>query len=149
MPDLTPPRLIATKPLARSRALRRDSTEAEKRLWSILRNRNLNGWKFRRQAPFDSFIVDFCCIEARLIVELDGAQHADEKKRYDDLRTRRLEALGFRVLRFWNREVLQETEGVIQEIARMLSAERSVRRHDGGQHPHLPAAMRPASSPVK
>ncbi|WP_424670727.1 DUF559 domain-containing protein [Candidatus Binatus sp.] len=105
---------------ARSRALRRDSTEAEKRLWSILRNRNL-----------------------------DGGQHADEKKRYDDLRTRRLQALGFRVLRFWNREVLQETEGVIQEITRMLSAERSVRRHDGGQHPHLPAAMRPASSPVK
>ena len=99
--------------------------------------------------PLDTFIVDFCCIEARLVVELDGGQHADEKKHYDDLRTRQLKALGFRVLRFWNSEVLQETEGVIQEITRMLSAGRSVRRHDGDQHPHLPAAMRPASSPVK
>jgi very-short-patch-repair endonuclease len=122
MPDLTPPRLIAKQPLARSRELRRDSTDAEKRLWSLLRNRNLEGWKFRRQVPIDSFIVDFCCIEARLIVELDGGQHADEKKCYDDLRTQQLKGLGFRVLRFWNSEVLQETEGVIQEIGRMLRA---------------------------
>ena len=149
MPDLTPPRLIAKQPLARSRALRRDSTEAEKRLWAILRNRNLNGWKFRRQVPIDTFIVDFCCIKAWLIVELDGGQHADEKQHYDDLRTRHLKALGFRVLRFWNREVLREIDGVIQEISRMLNARRPVEHHDGAQHPHLPAAMRPASSPVK
>ena len=120
MPNLTPPRLIANQRLARSRRLRRDSTDAEKRLWSFLRNRNLEGWKFRRQVPIDSFIVDFCCIEARLIVELDGGQHADQKKCYDDLRTRQLKGLGFRVLRFWNSEVLQETEGVLQEICRML-----------------------------
>ena len=120
MPDLTPPRLIAKQPLARSRRLRRDSTDAEKRLWSFLRNRNLEGWKFRRQVRIDSFIVDFCCIEARLIIELDGRQHADQKKCYDDLRTRQLKGLGFRVLRFWNSEVLQETEGVLQEICRML-----------------------------
>ena len=132
MPDLTPPRLIAKQPLARSRALRRDSTEAEKRLWAILRNRNLNGWKFRRQVPIDTFIVDFCCIKAWLIVELDGGQHADEKQHYDDLRTRQLKALGFRVLRFWNREVLRQTDGVTQEISRMLKAQRSVVRHDGG-----------------
>src|SRR6266481_5983534 len=122
MPDLTPPRLIATKPLARTRALRRDSTEAEKHLWSILRNRNLDGRKFRRQFTIDSYVVDFCCIAARLIVELDGVQHADARKRYDDVRTKELEARGFRVLRFWNSEVLQETDGVIQEISRMLNA---------------------------
>jgi very-short-patch-repair endonuclease len=76
MPDLTPPRLIPTKPLARSRALRRDSTDAEKCLWSILRNRNLEGYKFRRQVAIDSYVVDFCCIAERLIIELDGEQHA-------------------------------------------------------------------------
>ena len=122
MPDLTPLRLIAKQPLARSRALRRDSTEAEKRLRTILRNRNLNGWKFRRQFTIDSYVVDFCCIAPRLIVELDGEQHADARKRYDDARTRELRDRGFRVLRFWNSEVLQGTDGVIQEISRMLKA---------------------------
>src|SRR5580700_7674180 len=117
-----PPRLIATKPLARSRALRRDSTEAEKRLWSILRNRNLDGHKFRRQVTIDSYVVDFICIAARLIIELDGEQHADARKRYDYKRTQDLQACGFRVLRFWNGEVLRGTEGVIQEIRRTLSA---------------------------
>src|SRR6266849_466269 len=126
MADLTPPRLIAKKPLARSRALRRDSTDAEKRLWSILQNRNLGGYKFRRQVAIDSFIVDFCCIGARLIVELDGEQHADAQKRYDHARTRQLEAHGFRVLRFWNSEVSQDTEGVAHEISRMLSVDKSV-----------------------
>ena len=122
MPDLTPPRLIATKPLARSRALRRDSTGAEKRLWPILRNRKLDGHKFRRQVPIDTYVVDFCCIAERLIVELDGEQHADARKDYDDSRAKDLQGRGFRVLRFWNSEVLQESEGVIQEISRMLSA---------------------------
>ncbi len=73
--------------------------------------------------PIDSFIVDFCCIEARLIVELDGGQHSDERKRYDDLRSQQLIALGFRVIRFWNNEVMREIEGVVQEISRMLRAE--------------------------
>ncbi|WP_422300615.1 endonuclease domain-containing protein [Candidatus Binatus sp.] len=122
MPYRTPTRLIAKQPLARARTLRRESTDAEKRLWSLLRNRNLDGWKFRRQVPIDSFIVDFCCIEARLIVELDGVQHADDRKHYDDMRTRELRARGFRVLRFWNSEVMREIEGVIQEISRTLSA---------------------------
>jgi very-short-patch-repair endonuclease len=152
MADLTPPRLIARKPLTRSRALRRDSTDAEKRLWSILQNRKLGGWKFRRQVAIDSFIVDFCCIATRLIVELDGEQHADAKKHYDDARTRQLEARGFRVLRFSNSEVSRD-EGVAQEISRMLgtdeSAVEAVLRHDNAQNPHLPTAKRSASSPVK
>jgi very-short-patch-repair endonuclease len=121
MADLTPPRLVAKVPLARSRALRRDSTEAEKRLWAILQNRQLDGWKFRRQVALDSYIIDFCCSAARLIVEIDGEQHAEKRKRYDDVRTRELEARGFRVIRFWNREVLQGAEGVVERIRRILS----------------------------
>jgi very-short-patch-repair endonuclease len=122
MADLSPPRLIAKKPLARSRALRRDSTDAEKRLWSILQNRKLAGSKFRRQVAIGSFIVDFCCIAARLVVELDGEQHADALKRYDDARTGQLQERGFRVVRFWNSEVLQDTESVALEISRLLDA---------------------------
>jgi very-short-patch-repair endonuclease len=95
MADLTPPRLIAKKSLVRSRALRRESTIAEKRLWSILQNRKLDGWKFRRQVAIESFIVDFCCMEARLVVELDGEQHAVARKSYDDARTLELRALGY------------------------------------------------------
>jgi very-short-patch-repair endonuclease len=152
MADLTPPRLIAKKPLTRSHAMRRDSTDAERRLWSILQNRKLDGWKFRRQVAIDSFIVDFCCIGARLIVEIDGGQHAEKQKRYDDARTRELEARGFRVLRFWNGEVSEDPESVAQEIGRILRADKlgmPVQRHDVAQNPHLPAARRPASSPVK
>jgi very-short-patch-repair endonuclease len=122
--------------------LRRDSTEAEKRLWSFLQNRKLDGWKFRRQMAVDSFIVDFCCIEARLIVELDGEQHADSRKRYDDARTRELRSRGFRVLRFWNSEVLQGAQDVAEEIGRMLNADRSGAHHNDPQNPHL-------TSPVK
>ena len=120
MADLIPPRLITKKPLARSRALRRDSTDAEKRLWSILQNRKLNGYKFRRQVAIDEFIVDFCCIEGRLIIELDGGHHADELARYDEARTKQLEARGFRVLRFWNSEVSRDTEGIAEKIGRLL-----------------------------
>lgn len=125
MADVTPPRLIDKQSLTRSRALRRDSTEAEKRLWSILQNRQLDGWKFRRQVAIDSYIVDFCCIAARLIVEIDGDQHAEKRKRYDDARTRELEARGFRVIRFWNHEVLQGTEGVGEEILKVLKEQRA------------------------
>ena len=145
MVDLIPPRLIGKKPLSRSRALRRDSTESEKRLWSILQNRNLDGWKFRRQVAIDSYIVDFCCIGARLIVELDGEQHAESVKRHDDARTRRLVALGFGVLRFWNNEVLQGAGDVAEEIRAALQSG----RRDDPQNPHLPAPKGPASSPVK
>jgi len=148
MADLTPPRLIAKKPLTRSRAMRRDSTDAEKRLWSILQNRKLDGWKFRRQVAIDSFIVDFCCIGARLIVEIDGGQHAEKQKRYDDARTRELEARGFRVLRFWNGEVSEDPESVAQEIGRILRADKlgmPGQRHDVPQNPHLPAARRQAA----
>ena len=82
-------------------------------LWFRLRDRRLNGLKFKRQVPIDKYIVDFCCAEARLIVELDGGQHAT---RDETNRMAILESMGYLVLRFWNNEVLQNTEGALEEI---------------------------------
>ena len=93
----------------RSRRLRRDSTDAERRLWGILRNRQLNGFKFRQQVEIDGYIADFLCPEKRLIIEVDGGQHTPER---DARRTAFLESQGFRILRFWNNDVLQNLDGV-------------------------------------
>lgn len=101
--------------------LRTNSTDAEKRLWQALRNRQLQGHKFRRQHPIPPYIVDFVCLERRLIVELDGGQHA-ESQAYDASRTAALERLGYRVLRFWNNEILGNTQAVLEAILRELSA---------------------------
>src|ERR1700752_1516642 len=96
-----------------ARRQRRNQTDAERVLWFRLRDRRLNGLKFKRQVPIDKYIVDFCCAEARLIVELDGGQHATP----DEInRTGILEAMGYLVLRFWNNDVLQNMEGVLEEI---------------------------------
>ncbi|MGE4251802.1 MAG: endonuclease domain-containing protein [Parvibaculaceae bacterium] len=102
-----------------ARKLRKEQTDAERRLWWHLRNRQLEGWKFRRQFPIGGYIVDFACIDAKLIVELDGGQHS-EQGYHDEQRTRALERAGFVVLRFWNSDVLANSEGVIEEILRML-----------------------------
>lgn len=104
-----------------ARRLRRDMTDAEQRLWARLRNRQLLGLKFRRQMVVEGFIADFGCIEARLIIELDGGQHA-ETVEADRLRTRAIEGAGFLVLRFWNEDMLRDTDGVIEEIMRALAA---------------------------
>ena len=95
----------------RPRELRARSTDAEWKLWSILRNRQLGGFKFRRQVPIDRYFADFACLDARLIVELDGSQHADRGE-YDTERTRMLESLGWRVIRFDNMEALTNPTGV-------------------------------------
>jgi very-short-patch-repair endonuclease len=102
-----------------ARDLRRNSTDAEKHLWYYLRANRL-GYKFKRQVPIDRFIVDFVCIEKRLIVELDGGQH-QEIQCEDNQRTTELNKLGFRVLRFWNNEILQNTQGVLEVILQALS----------------------------
>lgn len=102
-----------------ARKLRKEQTDAERRLWWNLRNRQLDGWKFRRQFPIGTYIVDFVCIDAKLIIELDGGQHS-ERREYDGQRTRELEKNGFVVLRFWNNDVLANCESVIEEILRML-----------------------------
>ncbi|MGA0562148.1 endonuclease domain-containing protein [Ancylobacter sp. VNQ12] len=103
--------------IERARSLRRDQTEVEKLLWSHLRNRQLDGWKFRRQEPIDRFTVDFLCSDAKLVIELDGGQHAVEK---DAGRTRMIEACGYLVIRFWNNDVLTNIDGVLLRILEVL-----------------------------
>ncbi|MGD9538428.1 MAG: endonuclease domain-containing protein [Alphaproteobacteria bacterium] len=98
----------------RARQLRRDATEAERQLWKRLRNRQIAGAKFRRQVPIDPYIVDFICFETRLVVEVDGGQHA--RSGVDAARTAFLESHGFRVVRVWNHEVLGNIEGVLSTI---------------------------------
>ncbi len=105
----------------KARELRRNQTPEEQVLWRALRNRFLNV-KFRRQWPIGGYIVDFVCFEAKLIVELDGSQHAEEAARaYDAVRTEFLEAAGFTVIRFWNNEVRENLDGVLETIQRNLS----------------------------
>jgi very-short-patch-repair endonuclease len=104
-------------PLAR--ALRAQCTDAERHLWFELRDRRLAGAKFRRQVPLGRYVADFACARARLIVELDGGQHAEQVAR-DAARTRWLEQRGYRVLRFWNDQVLSEMDGVLAAIAEAL-----------------------------
>lgn len=104
------------------RDLRRTSTEAEKILWVQLRNRKLNGLKFRRQHPLDKFVADFYCHEKRLVVELDGTVHDDkEVKEYDETRTYILNELGITVMRFRNGEVINDTQRVLSTIAEFLA----------------------------
>ena len=105
-----------------ARLLRCDATEAEKVLWRLLRNRSLGGAKFRRQCPIGRFVVDFACLESRLVVEADGGQHAASET--DATRTAWLESRGFRVLRFWNRDILENPEGVAATILRELEGAR-------------------------
>ena len=107
--------------LARDRALRAAQTEIERRLWQRLRNRQLKGAKFRRQHPIGQFIADFFCLDAHLVIELDGSQHGEDGNRQaDERRTQYLEGDGWRVLRFINDEVLNNIDGVLGEIAKFL-----------------------------
>lgn len=94
-------------------------TDAERELWFHLRGRRLAGFKFRRQSVIGSHIVDFVCLEAKLVVEADGGQHADRREA-DEQRTAELEARGFRVIRFWNHEILTETDAVLERIRQEL-----------------------------
>ena len=98
-----------------ARRLRRTMTDAERRLWQGLRGRQMHGHKFRRQYPLCGYVVDFVCLEASLVIEADGGQHA-EQTAYDEERTRKLEQSGFRMMRFWNDEILRNTEIVLETI---------------------------------
>ena len=99
----------------RARKLRRASTDAERRLWYALRNRQISGHKFRRQHPIGPYIVDFVCPAKKLVVELDGSQHLRSVD-YDNKRTAEIAREGFRVIRFWNNEVLSNLDGVLRAI---------------------------------
>lgn len=105
--------------VARARTLRRRQTDAERSLWNALRDRRLEGFKFRRQAPARGFVVDFVCRERGIVVELDGGQHA-ARAHADARRTAVLARAGLRVLRFWNDDVLRNREGVLQTILAAL-----------------------------
>jgi very-short-patch-repair endonuclease len=105
-----------------ARALRVAMTDAERRLWACLRGRPLVSYKFRRQHPIGRYIVDFACIEHRLAVEADGGQHCDNEA--DERRTASLERRGWRVLRFWNTDILTNSEGVQEMILEALSQPR-------------------------
>jgi very-short-patch-repair endonuclease len=123
-----------------ARRLRRNQTDAERVLWFELRDRRLAGLKFKRQVPVDRFIVDFLCSEARLIIEVDGGQHAG---RDETNRTKILEAMGYHVVRFWNNDVLENLDGVLEELLNVLD------RHEVQEPPHpdpLPAGEREKSA---
>ena len=121
--------------LAKAKRLRRDLTDAERKLWSILRNSQLQGAKFRRQQPIGPFIADFVCQDRKLIVEADGGQHLDSA--YDIRRTAFLEGKGYRRLRFWNNDILENLDGVAQMIATAVST------------PHPARAARESPSPSR
>ena len=106
----------------RARQLRNNATDAERHLWRFLRREQFAGYKFRRQFPVGVYIVDFVCVPARLVLELDGGQHLDARA-YDSARTRAIELCGYRVLRFWNDDVLLRTDAVLEEILRHLTAD--------------------------
>jgi len=112
----------------KARSFRRNSTQAETKFWNTVRNRQIDGLKFRRQASIGPYVADFLCAEHKLIVEIDGGQHADNPK--DIARTQALEGLGYKVLRFWNNEVLANLDGVIETVRREAT-------------PHRPAGGRP------
>src|SRR5262249_16906489 len=101
-----------------ARTLRKTMTDAERALWHLLREKQLNGHRFRRQVPIDHYIADFACLEARVIVEVDGGQDSDSES--DQRRTSYLQAQGFRVVRFWNNDVLRNREGVLRTISEAL-----------------------------
>lgn len=99
----------------KARSLRKNQTDVEQLVWKHLRNRQLYNYKFRRQFPIEPYIADFVCLDLKLIVELDGGQHASQID-YDNQRTLFLEQRGFKVIRFWNNDVIENTVGVLEAI---------------------------------
>ncbi len=104
----------------RPQELRRNSTDAERKLWQALRGRQIAGAKFRRQHAVANYIVDFVSFDVMVVIELDGGQHADQIA-YDEVRTVALRASGFRVLRYWNNQVMAEMDSVLEDIHRVVS----------------------------
>ena len=121
-------------PTLRSRELRNNPTDAEGRLWRFVRNRQINGTRFNRQVPIGPFICDFVARGPKLVIELDGGQHAMEGD-YDRNRTTVLEQRGYRVIRFWNNDVLGNVEGVLRVIEEALKDRPSLdpSRQAGGE----------------
>jgi very-short-patch-repair endonuclease len=112
---LMPPKTTTPKIQYRAGELRQNQTEAEAKLWSRLRAHRMAGVQFRRQHAIGNYIVDFCSPRRKLVIELDGSQHLDQAE-YDSERTKFLEAKGYRILRFWNNEVMNEIDAVLNVI---------------------------------
>jgi very-short-patch-repair endonuclease len=131
-----PHRSVSERQRGNARRLRRQMTDAERKLWYAVRARRFERLAFRRQAPIGPFVVDFFCPVHRLIIELDGGQHAtDEGLRYDGERTAWLAANGYRVMRFWNRDVLTNLDGVLSAILEAVDA------CDGAKTPAVARAL--------
>lgn len=111
------PRIGSTNPHAR--ALRRNATECETRIWLAVRDRRLGGFKFRRQATIGPYVVDFLCTQQRLVLEIDGGQHGGAD---DQRRDAALASAGYHVLRFWNSDVISNLDGVLQTILSALQS---------------------------
>jgi very-short-patch-repair endonuclease len=138
-------RTLPSGSVDRARDLRRNATEAEKRLLRALREAFPKA-KFRYQVPYGSYFVDFLSFSGKLIVEVDGGQHS-EAATYDAARTRFLEGEGYRVLRFWNNDVLANTEGVIETVGKSLSQREEApkgRKGEGNKAPHLTQSPSPS-----
>ncbi len=103
-----------------ARNLRQNQTKAESKFWRYVSNRQLNGLKFKRQVPMGTYIVDFVCHDNKVIVELDGGQHAEQVEQ-DQLRTNDLQRRGYQVIRYWNHDVLGNIEGVMQDLAEQMN----------------------------
>ncbi|GJL95731.1 MAG: endonuclease [Hyphococcus sp.] len=107
----------------RAKHLRKNQTNAERLFWRAVKVKRLNGFKFRRQHPLGSYVVDFICLEKKLIIELDGSQHAMEGQSiHDAARTQWLETIGFTVIRYWNDDIYNNLNGVLDEVLEYLSA---------------------------
>jgi very-short-patch-repair endonuclease len=121
--------------LTHAKRLRTNMTDAERRLWYRLRGHRFGGYKFKRQVPIDRYVVDFACLGRRLVIEVDGGQHNESSA--DEVRDNYLKGKGFRILRFWNDDVLRNTQGVLEVIVSALETSPS------------PGALRaPPSPPV-
>ena len=114
-----PSKRTTPKGYERARQLRKELTPAEQKLWAYLRGKKLNGVSFRRQHAIGNYIVDFCAIKQKLIIELDGSQHLEQEK-YDRERTAYLESQGYKVIRFWNNDVMNNISDVIRAIDTIL-----------------------------
>jgi very-short-patch-repair endonuclease len=122
MDDEQPKWKVASKLRSNARALRKNSTDAERILWSELRDHRVNGTSFRRQVPIANYIADFVCHSAKLVIELDGGQHySDGQEAADARRSAMIEAKGFRVLRFSNHDVMTNRAGVLEVIATAIA----------------------------
>lgn len=137
-------RNLSSGTVSRARQLRRNRTEAEACLWYALR-KQLPQFKWRFQVPFHPYFADFACLKAKLIVEVDGGQH-DQRRAYDTRRSAALEARGFRILRFWNHDVLGNIDGVLETISLSLREKEGAAQPRQGEGDHLSPSRSPSPS---